>query len=60
VDFGGLVPVRVGGDAAAQMVSEDVFHAHVLGNCIFTYGDIGRSCIVVFRDSLSAARIGGV
>jgi hypothetical protein len=25
VDFGGLVPVRVGGDAAAQMVTEDVF-----------------------------------
>jgi len=37
VDFGSLVPVRVGGDAAAaQMVTEDVFHAHVLGGCVFT------------------------
>jgi hypothetical protein len=56
------------------MVSEDVFRSRVayFWNGIFPHtctapnavrckcGDIGRSCIVVFRDSLSAARIGGV
>jgi hypothetical protein len=48
VDFGGLVPVRVGGDVAAtQMVSEDVFHAHVLRNCVFPYGNVADADFIL-------------
>jgi hypothetical protein len=49
--LGGFCPCVVGGEAGgAEMVGEQIFHFHDLRGGVFTRGDAGRPCEVVFRD----------